>query len=113
MQNLQVRVAGLSGLVALCQLLPRDAQVAHTLPLVRRHMQPLELALPLQRALASAFPELLTAVSTPAVIVAGGQWQCRDIDVVMQHCALLMRCPQWCRGQPGLCRSLKCSWMTL
>jgi hypothetical protein len=53
--------------VALCQLLPRDAQVAHMLPLVRRHMQPLELALPLQRALAAAFPDLLAAVRTAAV----------------------------------------------
>jgi hypothetical protein len=61
---LQVRVAGLLGLVALCQLLPGDAQVAHMLPLVRRHMQPLELALPLQRALAAAFPDLLAAVGT-------------------------------------------------
>ncbi|WIA29762.1 hypothetical protein OEZ86_012236 [Tetradesmus obliquus] len=60
--EVQVRVAGLSGLVALCQLLPGDAQVAHMLPLVRRHMQPLELALPLQRALAAAFPDLLAAV---------------------------------------------------
>lgn len=61
----QVRVAGLSGLVALCQLLPREAKAAHMLPLLRRHMQPLELALPLQRALASAFPELLAAVGAP------------------------------------------------
>lgn len=68
---LQVRVAGLSGLVALCQLLPGDAQVAHMLPLVRRHMQPLELALPLQRALAAAFPDLLAAVRVTSVHVIG------------------------------------------
>lgn len=59
----QVRVSGLSGLVSLCQLLPREVRVNLLLPLVRRHMQPLELALPLQRALATAFPRLLDAVS--------------------------------------------------
>jgi hypothetical protein len=55
--------------VALCQLLPGGAQVAHTLPLVRRHMQPLELALPLQRALAAAFPDLLTAVGVSWLVM--------------------------------------------
>lgn len=55
-------MAGLAGLVALCGTLPREAQTAHLLPLVRKHMQPLELALPLQRALAAAYPQLLAAV---------------------------------------------------
>lgn len=56
-------MSALNGLVALCQLVPREARVAHLLPLVRRHMQPLELELPLQRTLAAAFPRLLAAVS--------------------------------------------------
>jgi serine/threonine-protein phosphatase 4 regulatory subunit 4 len=60
---LQVRMAALTGLVAVCELLPHEARVAHLLPLVRRHMQPLELELPLQRTLAAAFPRLLAAVS--------------------------------------------------
>lgn len=56
-------MAALTGLVAVCELLPHEARVAHLLPLVRRHMQPLELELPLQRTLAAAFPRLLAAVS--------------------------------------------------
>jgi hypothetical protein len=63
---LQVRMSALNGLVALCQLVLREARVAHLLPLVRRHMQPLELELPLQRTLAAAFPRLLAAVSWPS-----------------------------------------------
>jgi hypothetical protein len=62
----QVRMSALNGLVVLCQLVPREARVGHLLPLVRRHMQPLELELPLQRTLAAAFPRLLAAVSRPA-----------------------------------------------
>jgi hypothetical protein len=52
----------LSGLVALCRQLPAEQKRSLLLPLVRRHMQPLELALPVQRALAAAFPDLLAAV---------------------------------------------------
>jgi len=62
----QVRMAALNGLVVLCELLPHEARVAHLLPLVRRHMQPLELELPLQRTLAAAFPRLLAAVRSLA-----------------------------------------------
>jgi serine/threonine-protein phosphatase 4 regulatory subunit 4 len=60
----QVRIAALNGLVAWCELLPHEARVVHLLPLVRQHMQPLELELPLQRTLAAAFPRLLAAVSS-------------------------------------------------
>lgn len=59
----QVRTAALQGLICLCEQLPHDACVAHLLPLVRQHMQPLELELPMQRTLAAAFPRLLAAVS--------------------------------------------------
>ncbi len=55
-------MAGLAGLVSLCQLLPVEVQPSELLPLVRRHMQPMELALPLQRALAGSFPLLLASV---------------------------------------------------
>lgn len=60
--RLQVRMAALSGLVCLCEQLPSERRTSHLLPLVRRHMQPLELELPLQRTLADAFPRLLAAV---------------------------------------------------
>lgn len=63
---LQVRMSALDGLVAMCELLPREARVEQLLPLVRQHMQPLELELPLQRTLAAAFPRLLAAVSKQA-----------------------------------------------
>lgn len=56
-------MSALDGLVAMCELLPREARVEQLLPLVRQHMQPLELELPLQRTLAAAFPRLLAAVS--------------------------------------------------
>jgi hypothetical protein len=64
----QVRMAALAGLVALCEQLPREARVAQLLPLVRRHLQPLELEPPVQRTLADVFPRLLAAVS-------GGAWR--------------------------------------
>lgn len=76
----QVRMAALNSLVVLCELLPHDARMAHLLPLVRRHMQPLELELPLQRTLAAAFPRLLAAVravcspATSKVALAVVQW---------------------------------------
>jgi hypothetical protein len=60
---MQVRTVAMAGLVAMCEQLPHDARATHLLPLVRRHMQPLELELPLQRTLADAFPRLLAAVS--------------------------------------------------
>lgn len=56
-------MAALSGLVYFCEQLPHEARAGHLLPLARRHMQPLELELPLQRTLADAYPRLLAAVS--------------------------------------------------
>lgn len=63
-------MAALNCLAALCELLPHEARVAHLLPLVRGHMQPLELEAPLQRTLAAAFPRLLAAVSRVYVWLA-------------------------------------------
>jgi serine/threonine-protein phosphatase 4 regulatory subunit 4 len=64
-------MSALDGLVALCELLPREARVEQLLPLVRWHMQPLELELPLQRTLAAAFPRLLAAVCAQSRLVLG------------------------------------------
>lgn len=84
----QVRIAALNGLVAWCELLPHEARVAHLLPLVRQHMQPLELELPLQRTLAAAFPRLLAAVSSKLMSCTTAQAACTG-----------------CQGRSGLCRT--------
>lgn len=65
-------MSALDGLVAMCELLPREGRVGQLLPLVRQHMQPLELELPLQRTLAAAFPRLLAAVSKHAAQSCAG-----------------------------------------
>lgn len=62
-QSLQVRIAALGSLLRLLEVLPPEQRRQQALPIARAHMQPLELALPVQRVLAAGFGRLLAAVS--------------------------------------------------
>jgi serine/threonine-protein phosphatase 4 regulatory subunit 4 len=58
-----VRVVALGTLVPLAETLPPPVVRSGIVPLVRKHMQPLELELPVQRALAALFGQLVGVVS--------------------------------------------------
>jgi len=66
-EEAQVRAPALACLADAALWVGPEARAAALLPLIRRHMQPLELELPVQRVLAGLFPTILGAVSGSCV----------------------------------------------
>lgn len=60
---MQARVASLTTLTSLLDLLPPEVRKGQVMPILRNHMQPLELDGAMQRCLARVFGQLVTVVS--------------------------------------------------
>lgn len=61
--RLQARVAALTTLTTILDLVPPEVRKGQVMPIIRNHMQPLELDIAMQRCLAKMFGQLVTVVS--------------------------------------------------
>jgi serine/threonine-protein phosphatase 4 regulatory subunit 4 len=73
---MQVRAVALTALVELAKWAGPELRGAALLPLIRRHMQPMELDAPVQRALAALFPAIMDAVGGCWRPLTGGRRRC-------------------------------------
>lgn len=61
-EEVQVRVCAFTSLVSVIDVLPSDAKKTVAMPVLRRHMQPLELDMVMQKCIAKLFGQILFAV---------------------------------------------------
>lgn len=59
----QARVASLTTLTSILDLVPPEVRKGQVMPILRNHMQPLELDIAMQRCVARVFGQLVTVVS--------------------------------------------------
>lgn len=61
-ESLEARVAGLTTLAGVLDILPPEVRKGQVMPILRNHMQPLELDIVVQRAVARVFGQVVTQV---------------------------------------------------
>lgn len=70
-EEMLVRVAGFTSFVGMLEHMPSDALKAVAMPLVRKHMQPLELDIAMQRCIASLFGGIIAGVRVVHLLAGG------------------------------------------